>query len=122
MELYSPDCSPTSQITLQTPDPNSLGRSDETDRLQQSTTSDAAAGAGASAPVLGESKRFEADPALFTDSHGSFSTAWENAQYVLTFNSYIDDLWPALHAQGFTLVITSTITNQSALFSCMIVA
>lgn len=112
VELYSPDCSPTSHITPNTPDSSRVEHSDDTDRLQHSSTADAGA------PVLSESKRFEADPALFTETYGSFSSAWENAQYVLTFNSYMDALWPALHSQGFTLVtiliiITSSVNSFS---------
>jgi hypothetical protein len=116
VELYSPDCSPTSQIAPNTPDPSNLERSDDTDRLQHSSN------AGAGAPVLSESKRFEADPALFTDPHGSFSTSWESAQFVLTFNSYMDNIWPALHSQGFTLVITSTIITSLSNSSCVMAA
>jgi hypothetical protein len=124
VELYSPDCSPTSNTTPNIPGQSSLEQSDDTVRLQHSSTDDddADAGAGVGISVLSESKRFEADPALFTDPHGSFSTAWEHAQYVLTFNSYMDALWPALHSQGFTLVITLTVMTSSVNSFSMIVA
>jgi hypothetical protein len=119
VELYSPDCSPSSNIT-----PSSVEHSDDTDKLQHpyTATADAGAGAGVGVSVLSESKRFEADPALFTDPHGSFSTAWEHAQYVLTFNSYMDDLWPALHSQGFTLVTAIAVITSSVNSFSMIVA
>jgi hypothetical protein len=116
VELYSPDCSPTSHITPNTLGSSSVEHSDDTDWLQHSSAADAGA------PVLSESKRFEADPALFTDPHGSFSTAWEQAQYVLTFNSYMDALWPALHSQGFTLVTILIIITSSENSFSMVVA
>lgn len=90
VELFSPDCSPTSTST---------SSSSGSDRQEHSSASTAVT------PALSESKRFEADPALFIDPSGSFSSVWEGANYVLTFNSYMDDMWPTLHSQGFRLVL-----------------
>ena len=94
VELYSPDCSPISSSSS-TPSTHSA----DSERFLNSSI------ALTSSSFLSESKRFEADPAVFVDPHGSFSSSWTGASYVLTFNSYIDDLWPALHSEGFGLVI-----------------
>jgi hypothetical protein len=46
-----------------------------------------------------ESKRFESDPALFVSSMD-----WRGADYVVTFNSYLDAVSPLLKGGGFRLV------------------
>lgn len=50
-----------------------------------------------------ESKKFESSPALFI-SNEEFWSEWQEANYVVTYNSYVDLLWPVLESKGFTPV------------------
>jgi hypothetical protein len=53
-----------------------------------------------------ESKRFEASPSNFIDTKNKFWVEWgEEADFILTFNSYFEELWPVLQTRGFQQVM-----------------
>jgi hypothetical protein len=99
IELLSLDCSPSPLKSEKLIDLTDKNDSSSEQCLQTATKS------CTNAPIITQSKQFENSPNEFiNEKNHLWSTYGNKIDYILTFNSYYEDLRPILSERGFQQV------------------